>query len=284
MTAQDEAGTERSSQRLGVKCSFVAIPVSTVDGNWVLAGELRVPNPEQDRMNVVSRWPAVVIVHGSAGVDSRGLTYARALNAAGMATLEIDLWAARGVQSPAERPRSVVTTLPDAFAALSYLAGRADIDPAHIGIMGFSWGGVVAMLTATRKYSDSFAANGIRFAGHAPLYPLCWIYNSVPGYEFGELTGAPVFVQAGVEDKYDGPETALTLARASANEDENPPVRVVLYDGATHAWDRREADIVITDPTAHQGKGGAVPFVFNSVVAERSCLATVDFFQKILRP
>ena len=38
----------------------------------------------------------MLILHGSAGVDSRGDFYARALNAAGIATLEIDYWEARG--------------------------------------------------------------------------------------------------------------------------------------------------------------------------------------------
>lgn len=282
MTAQNESATDaakRTSPRLGVKCGFVAVPVSTSEKNWTVAGELRIP--ESDEGAARTRMPAIVIVHGSSGVDSRGLFYARALNAAGFVTLEIDLWAARGVKSPEERPRSVVETLPDAFAALSYLAGRADIDPARIGIMGFSWGGVVSMLSATRKYGDSFASSDIRFAAHAPLYPVCWIYNTVPGYEFGELTGAPVFVQAGADDKYDGPGSAQALARSGANDGDDP-VRVVVYDGATHAWDRCEPDMIANDPTAHQGKGGPVPFVFNPAVAERSRQAIVAFFQKIL--
>lgn len=41
--------------------------------------------------------PAVVIMHGSAGVDSRGALYARELNLAGIATLEVDMWGARGL-------------------------------------------------------------------------------------------------------------------------------------------------------------------------------------------
>src|SRR2546428_6410019 len=58
------------------------------------AGVLRVP------MALNRRVPAVVIVHGSAGGDSRGPAYATDLNDAGIATLEIDQWAARGTRGP----------------------------------------------------------------------------------------------------------------------------------------------------------------------------------------
>ena len=42
-------------------------------------------------------------------------------------------------------------------------AKKYDIDPNRIGIMGFSWGGVMSMLTATRKYAVQ-AEPGQRFA------------------------------------------------------------------------------------------------------------------------
>jgi hypothetical protein len=44
------------------------------------------------------RVPAVVIVHGSGGVDGRGAYHGVALNAAGIATFEIDMWAPRGLR------------------------------------------------------------------------------------------------------------------------------------------------------------------------------------------
>ena len=83
--------------------------------------------------------PAVVIVHGSNGIDSRGPSYATELNKAGIATLEIDMWAPRGVVGAANRPRGVPETLPDAYGAFKYLASLPGIDAKRIGIMGFSW-------------------------------------------------------------------------------------------------------------------------------------------------
>jgi len=226
----------------------------------------------------------VVIVHGSGGVDSRGENYARALNKAGFATLEIDLWSVRGVAKPEDRPKAVAETLPDAFGALHFLSRRSGIDPKRIGIMGFSWGGVVSMLSATREVNDALAAPGEAFAAHAPLYPVCWVYNHVPGYAFAELTGAPVFIQAGAKDLYDAPDSCERL-QAGLPEPARKLVRVTVYPDAGHAWDRREPDTVITDPTSHQGKGGEVPFRWNGAAARRSTEAVVGFFQRMpVRP
>ncbi len=269
MTHSHQKGLARVSDRLGVNCAFVALQVRAEDRSWTTAGELRVPQSEPDARG----RPAIVIIHGSSGIDSRGLTYAKALNKQGFVTLELDLWAVRGVKSPADRPRAVSDTLPDAFAALTHLAARADIDQQRIGIMGFSWGGVVSMLSATRAYADALAPDDVRFAAHAPLYPVCWLYNTAPGYGFTDLTGAPVFIQAGADDRYDPQGAPKALARGDL-------VRVCVYEGATHAWDRAEPDMVVNDPSAHPSSGGVIPFTFNAQVAARSVAATVDFFRQ----
>jgi dienelactone hydrolase len=222
--------------------------------------------------------PAVVIVHGSGGVDSRGRFYAAALNDAGIATLEIDMWAARGIKGPGERPKGVPETLPDAFAAFKFLASDPAIDAKRIGITGFSWGGVVSMLTATRPYSERYLGTSARFAAHAPNYPVCWIYNRVPGYEFREFTGAPVLLQAGEIDTYDLPDTCRKLEQSLGAEGARH-LSVVVYPGAGHGWDRTEPATTITDPYSHLGRGGEVRFEANAEVARKSRDATVAFFR-----
>jgi len=265
-----------NTDRTAVKTSFVAIPVSHDGRGWHTGGELREPLAPAAGLRA-----AVVIVHGSAGVDSRAQNYAIALNARGLVTLEIDLWAARGVNSPLERPKSVAETLPDAFAALDFLAQRSGIDPARIGIMGFSWGGIVSMLSATQRAPDTFAKDGRKFAAHAPLYPVCWAYNNVPGFEFETLTGAPVFIQSGAADLYDDPDSCARLVEALPTKT-RAHVSFTTYAGATHAWDRKEADITPNDPYSHKGKGGEVPFRYNAEVTRQSTDAIVEFFGRTL--
>ena len=220
---------------------------------------------------------AVVIVHGSAGPDSRGPFYAQALNQAGIATLEIDMWTPRGVKSPLERPKSIQSTLPDAFGAFQFLASDPAIDAARIGVMGFSWGGVVSMLTATRPYATEALGESAKFAAHAPLYPVCWLYNQVPGFEMVDFTGAPIFIQCGELDAYDLPDSGETLRQSLAAVAPGL-VSVTTYPGATHAFDRTEPAMTATDPMAHLGKGGEVLFAPNPEAAAQARAATVAFF------
>jgi uncharacterized protein len=264
-----------ASDRTSVKTSFVAFPAAYEGRAWHTAGELREPLAQGPH-------PAIVLVHGSAGVDSRGKGYVIALNQAGFATLEIDLWAVRGVRSAQQRPKSIVETLPDAFAALDLLSHHANVDAKRIAIMGFSWGGIVSMLSATARAQKTFAKDGQKFAAHAPFYPVCWTYNTVPGFEFKELTGAPVFIQTGAADLYDDPDSCARLVE-SLPEKARTHVRFKTHVGATHAWDRKEADITPFDPFAFKGKGGDVPFRYNEAVTRQSTAAAVEFFGRVLK-
>jgi dienelactone hydrolase len=240
---------------------------------WRVPAELRLPSG--------SDLPAVVVVHGSSGIDSRGRFHIEALNEACIATLEIDMWKPRGVSGGANRPRGVPETLPDAYGALAFLARQRNIDPARIGIMGFSWGGVVTMLSATKPYTDLYLGGTAKFKAHAPFYPVCWVYNRVPGYEFAAFTGAPVFIQGGELDTYDLPDTCPKLV--AATEAVAPGIAsVTMYPGATHAFDRAGPEIRVDDPFSHLGAGGEVRFRHNAEVAARARDAMLVFFKNKL--
>jgi dienelactone hydrolase len=207
---------------------------------------------------------AVLILHGTAGVDSRGDFYAQALNTMGIATLEIDMWEARGVTGVANRPPLPLFTYPDAFGALAYLSAHPGIAPNRIGVLGFSWGAVVTMAAATEGIAAQFGGP-LRFKAHVAHYPLCYAYNNpnIPGSNLGEnagnpLTGAPILIQIGTEDAYDeGAEPCFAL-RASLVPAEQDKLEVMAYDGAFHAWDRLQVPITAVDPFSHLGAGGTV--------------------------
>lgn len=266
-----------NSDRLSAKLSFVSILVTNGDKNWNLGAVLRVPYKKDG-----DKVPAVIIVHGSGGVDSRGGHYAQELNKIGIATLEIDLWAARGVKTALERPKTVQETLPDTYAALNFLVNNPNIAANKIGITGFSWGGVVSMLTSVEANNIKYAINGERFAAHAPFYPVCWVYNKAPGYEFKDLTGAPILIQAGKADLYDAPDTCEKLLETVPAKD-RANVKLIMHDNATHAWERREPDAEAFDPYSHLGKGGFVPLKYNAKAAEDGTNALMEFFTKNLK-
>lgn len=268
---------KQAAAEMAVRSYYVAFPPTGDAPPHNVAGVLRVPQ------GIDGKLPAVVIVHGSNGVDGRGGYHAASLNTHGIATLEIDLWTARrNFAGASGRPKSVPETLPDAFGALKYLAGLPFIDPTRIGITGYSWGGVVSMLTATKPYADKFSDDGLRFAAHVPFYPVCWVYNTVPGYEFAQLTAAPVLLLAGADDTYDEPDTCNKLVEGLP-ADARQYVSVTVYPGATHAWNMPgDALLIVNDPFAHKGKGGEVRFQSNPEVTEQSRVATDAFFVKAL--
>ena len=221
---------------------------------------------------------AVLICHGSDGVDGRGEFHATALHAAGIATFEIDMWAARGTARGAvARPRSVPETLPDAFAAVAFLARQPEIDAERLGILGFSWGGVVSLLTAAKSWRDSRGTDAPALRAHAALYPVCWAYETVPGLSLAELTGAPILIQTGDADAYDDPD-GLDQLLARLPPASRATIRGITHRGAGHGFDRDRPAQTINDPFAHKGKGGPVLMAFHPEAAEAARAANVAFF------
>ena len=260
--------------------SYINIPVKTPTKSWQVSAQYRIP-----KLATSSPLPAVIILHSSSGIDSTGQFYARALNRAGIATLELDLWGARNLQGGSgNRPTSPQETLPDVISALHYLVEQPLIDATRIGVLGFSWGGVLSLVTATEHYIAQ-TGTPYRFAGHVAHYPICWLYNNnnpygLPDVEFNNLTGAPVLIQTGGRDDYDLADTCPLMVANLPNQDKEL-VKVNVYRSAYHAWDRLEPRLLVEDPFAHLGQGGQVTLAPNMWIALKSRHKVVTFFREL---
>lgn len=232
--------------------------------------------------------PAVVILHGSGGIDGRGAFYADALNKAGFITLEVFMFA------PGARNREGhESTLTHAYGALNYLASRGDIAPGAIGAMGFSWGGNMALKLASQKVATAFSASTgqAKFAALASFYPVCWQHTRAAtntAHEtygtYAEFTGAPLMLFAGGKDDYGTPDECQKFVDAVAPAAKGV-IQYQFYPEATHGWDSPPGKSrSIYDPVAYQGKGGTVRVFSDTDIATDSRSKVVAFFEKNLKP
>jgi dienelactone hydrolase len=120
-----------------------------------------------------TKWPAVVLVHGSGGVYPEEVSYwARLLTEQGIAAFVIDVFSPRGVKSTGEDQSQVpfAADTADAFAALGMLASHPRLDPKRIAVMGFSRGGITAVRSGVAPIIKGAAPAGLRFVAHVALY------------------------------------------------------------------------------------------------------------------
>lgn len=252
--------------------------VALANRELTVPGVLRMPSGTN-----AAKLPAVIILHGSAGIDSRGYLHALDLAKGGVVTLEIDMWAARNLAGGAAgRPARVHDTLPDVWEAVKYLSLLPGVDRDRIGVMGFSWGGVLAMLTATKELGAPPDAGIPRIAAHIAFYPVCWGYNRVPGYDFKKLNGAPLLVLAGAKDKYDGDANTCPALIAGLPDDDRRLTQVKVYPDAQHGFNMLEAETSYVDPFAHRGKGGMATSAPNAEARDDARRQVVAFFSKTL--
>lgn len=263
-----------SDMQMAVSLHYVTVK-SVHEEPLTIAARLSVPGGE-------GKKPAVIILHGSAGPSAREIGYADRLNAAGIAALVPDLWSARGIGGGSEgRPKTVAETLPDVYGARAFLAARPDIDEGRIGVMGFSFGGIASMLSATHAQNDLYLPGG-HFKAMMPVYPVASAFNRVPGFEFGNLVDAPVMLVTGALDQYDDDAEAGPKLVASLDPKDAAKVTVTVLDGAHHCFDLPGANVVVNDPASHRGQGGQVQMLHNEMAMLASHQIAVNFFSENL--
>jgi dienelactone hydrolase len=231
-----------------------------------------------------ARMPAVLILHGSAGVDGRGAFYAKALQEAGIATLEITMFQ-RGGRPRAGHP----ATLPFAAAALKWLATQPHIDPERIGVMGFSWGGVMSVLLSSELVHEQIAKDVPRPAAFAPLYPVCSAMGRFLSRPQNPLFGAhtrmsatPMLIQVGTRDDYEQSERACDAFLSAWPQAARERTTVRYIEGATHGFDSQTGSRRFFDEFAGGGRGGMVEVVASAKDAAEARAAVVAFFAKNL--
>lgn len=186
-------------------------------------------------------FPAVVLLHTCGGFGAPLSQWASLLQDRGYAAVLVSSFAPRGVVSVCGNwAVSVDAVAGDALAALNHLRGRPGIDRERIAVMGFSYGAMAALRTASARYRGR--APGFRAA--VALYPAC----------VSPRVDWPAAAQERTTNLYDDVDTP-TLILIGEADTETPdvasncraaverlrhlgrPIEIKLYPGARHAFD-----------------------------------------------
>ena len=152
------------------------------------------------------------------------------------------------------------------------------IDPARIGIMGFSLGGGVTLRTAMETNRQTWMAAEKGFATHVAFYPVCKPFIKRLENSGSALTGAPMIIFYGTENVYGEGKAVPKLKRLLA-KNYNFEVTTVEYPGATHGFNRNGPPLSYSDPAAKVGKGY---MAWNADAANDSRTKVVAFLRETL--
>ena len=175
---------------------------------------------------------AVLVCNGNGGDRSMRADLAAALTRLGLAVLLFDY---RGYGGNPGSPTEAGLAA-DARAALAYLAGRPDVDPARVVYLGESLGAAVALRLATERppaalvLRSPFASLAEVGRRHYPVLPVSLLLRD--RYDSAALAGrlaAPLLVVAGGRDRI-VPASHSRRLFAAAPE----PKRLVVLEGADH--------------------------------------------------
>jgi dienelactone hydrolase len=193
------------------------------------SGILTLPKENNEKV------PVVVLVHGTAGVDSRYAFHRPALLEAGIGTLEVD-FKSSVFTGPADRP-PIATFHPWAFGALKALHAHPRVDAKRIAIMGFSLGGHLSVSVASRKVVKRWLGpNEPGFAAHVGFYPVCkWLKKH---FDVTGTTGAPILILSGEKDSWGDGETCKRFCDG-LNEAQPGVVSLIMYPNVHHGFDRK---------------------------------------------
>jgi dienelactone hydrolase len=248
------------------KISFSSLDKSQT---YQLSGTLYLPE------NAASPCPAIVLVHGTSGINQVGKLYREPVLGAGIAIFEVDF--KTGIfTGPMDRPHPD-SFLPMAFAALKELRKNPAIDSNHIGIMGFSLGGGITMRTAVDENRQKWMGSEKGFVAHVAFYPVSKPLVKIIEHSSG-LTGAPIIIFYGTEDSY-GEGKAVPELKNMLKKKFNFDVTTVEYAGATHDFNRAGRSFSYRDPAAI---GGTAKIKWDPDAAHDSVTKVVAFLHENL--
>jgi carboxymethylenebutenolidase len=194
------------------------------------------------------RRPGVLVLHTVAGPGPNVEAFARELAAAGLVTMTPDLFSLHEFGAGGRTDHPLV--LGDLAGAFAHLAGHPAVDPARLGVVGFSFGGRLAVILAATEPRVRAAVVYYAIADHRTLgRPAAGrAATARPLTERAAAVGAPVLIHHGDADANVPVDQARLLHRALTAAGKASTLHV--YPGADHLFNFAIGPDVRPDPAA----------------------------------
>jgi dienelactone hydrolase len=214
---------------LSVSCAsyqsvnFKSAPVA--EDSVALKGNLYKPEGE-------GPFPAVVVLHGCAGIDDHFIAWAEQLVKWGYMALIVDSFGPRGVNRVCGESYRVpdIERAADAYGAAIYLKQLPYVDGKNIGLIGFSHGGWTGLRAVQKNFPYAVNMETIPFKAAVLFYPSCY-------YAQDEYIAIPTLILIGSKDDWTPADRCVELDKVVSNPE---MLELVVYDGAYHDFDRQK--------------------------------------------
>ena len=229
----------------GKKIEFQSIPVITVKDflngkvpaeTKTIWGTLNFPANAPDK-NV----PVVVVLHGGGGIHNAEEQWLSVFNSMGLATFMVDSnWPRRKCKKTFKKAipncndvHKGITRIVDARRALELLSKHPRIDPARIGCLGSSLGGIGCLYQSVKRFQKMWGAPGLEFAASVPMYPVC-------NFKYEEddvMSDEPIRIHIGDLDQYGSAESCVKYVERLHLKGKD--ITITVYPGVHHAFDAK---------------------------------------------
>jgi dienelactone hydrolase len=216
-------------------------------------------------------FPAVILLHGCNGSpESLDRDWGPRIAGWGYVTLTIDRLGPRGLKNTCRPGTTPLDMAFDAYQALDFLVQQRFVDPARVGVVGFSQGGWLGLSSVERGATEQASAN--KFRAVAAFYPPCSAIK-------GPMT-VPTLILIGESDDWTAADACRKLADGqddlgvSRQKGDGPPVRLIVYPDAYHAFDIAS----LQTPVSYFGHH----LEFNKSATDQSIDALRAFLQSML--
>ena len=199
-------------------------------------------------------FPAVVQLHGCAGVEAQSYRWARWLADRGYVALVVDSFGPRRVTrdcqpGPDEPPNTA--RFEDAFGALRFLRSQPYVIPDRIAAIGWSQGGVFAMAVINGPSLERARARGVDlpsvgFAASVGIYP------GGCASLVKEQVIRPLLVLIGGADDWTPAEHCVDMVNAMRSHGSD--ATIVVYPGAFHYFDKEGQPRVVLPEVENDSK------------------------------